>query len=103
MPNTYTELRKTTVGTATNSVTFDLTGISGYTDLEIVCNYGLSTAGNTLAIQMNSVTASVHSWTWMFGDGSSATSARVFFRLRFNSRPKLSSPVIVIAITDRLC
>jgi hypothetical protein len=76
MPNTYTELRKTTVGTATNSVTFDLTGISGYTDLEIVCNYGLSTAGNTLAIQMNSVTASVHSWTWMFGDGSSATSAR---------------------------
>jgi hypothetical protein len=38
MPNTYTELRKTTVGTATSSVTLDLTGISGYTDLIVVAS-----------------------------------------------------------------
>ena len=36
--NTYVPLRTTTVPSATSSVTLDLTGITGYTDLQIVAN-----------------------------------------------------------------
>jgi hypothetical protein len=75
MPNTYTELLKTTVGTATSSVTFDLTGISGYTDLVIIGAGSLATA-STLAIRFNGDTASNYSRTEVYGDGSTAASYR---------------------------
>jgi hypothetical protein len=76
MPNTYTELRKTTVGTATSSVTFDLTGISGYTDLIIVAEYSLSVANASLWCRLNSDTGSNYSYTRLSGNGTSATSGR---------------------------
>jgi hypothetical protein len=78
MPNTYTELRKTTVGTATPSVTFDLTGISGYTDLKIVSTVRStrSALSDTFYMRLNGDTGSNYSWTFMRGDGSSATSFR---------------------------
>ena len=72
--STYSTIATTTLGSAQANVTFS--SFSGYTDLELVCNYGLATAGNTLAIQVNSDTGTNYSWTWVFGDGSSATSAR---------------------------
>jgi hypothetical protein len=77
MPNTYTELRKTTVGTATASVTLDLTGISGYTDLVLVVE-GIATANSTssLSLQFNGDTASNYSGTRLSGNGSTATSDR---------------------------
>ena len=79
MPNTYTELRKTTVGTATSSVTFDLTGISGYTDLVIVASILPSVSTNQPYIQFNADTGTGttnYSTTSLRGDGSSAASGR---------------------------
>jgi hypothetical protein len=77
MPNTYTELRKTTVGTATSSVTLDLTGVSGYTDLVLVVE-GIATANSTssLSLQFNGDTASNYSGTRLSGNGSTASSDR---------------------------
>jgi hypothetical protein len=80
MPNTYTELRKTTVGTAASSVTLDLTGISGYTDLVLVTSVlGQSGGGAeyTEQLQFNADTSSgLYSDTLLRGDGSSALSGR---------------------------
>ena len=75
MPNTYTELRRTVLGTATNTVTFDLTGISGYTDLELVADYTASAASNILG-RFNGDTGSNYSWTYLDGNGTTATSGR---------------------------
>ena len=75
MPNTYVALRTETLATAASSVTFSLSGISGYTDLVIVGAGSLATAG-TLAIQFNGDTTSNYSRTEVYGDGSSAASYR---------------------------
>jgi hypothetical protein len=76
MPNTYTELLKTTVGTATPTVTFDLTGISGYTDLVLVANYTNAGTANSTKFWVNGDTGSNYSVTGMGGDGSAARSWR---------------------------
>jgi hypothetical protein len=75
MPNTYTELLKTTVGTATSSVT--LSSIpSGYTDLVLVCNF-INTIGQTdHGVRFNGDTASNYSRTQLYGTGSVAGSNR---------------------------
>ena len=70
--NTYVELRKETVAVATSTVTFDLTGISGYTDLEIVCNYASSNALSFLVMQLNGDTAGNYALTSIVGNGSSS-------------------------------
>jgi hypothetical protein len=75
MPNTYTELLKTTVGTATSSVTLDLTGISGYTDLVIVAN-GTSSGDASFMMRFNGDSASNYSTTYLYGTGSSVVSGR---------------------------
>jgi hypothetical protein len=75
MPNTYTELRKTTVGTATSSVTLDLTGISGYTDLIVVATMPSSGAVTT-AVRFNSDTATNYSTTLLVGSAGGAASYR---------------------------
>jgi hypothetical protein len=75
MPNTYTELRQTVVGTATSSVTLDLTGISGYTDLVLV-GTGTSSTWQNIRIRFNSDTGSNYSNTLIYGDGTSAISSR---------------------------
>ena len=78
MPNTYVALRTETVAVATNSVTFDLTGISGYTDLKIIASVRStrSALSDTFYMRLNGDTGSNYSWTFMRGDGSSATSFR---------------------------
>ena len=76
MPNTYTELRRTVVGTATPTVTFDLTGISGYTDLVMVYAPLGSTNTVTHSMRLNGDTASNYSYSAIRGDGSSASSFR---------------------------
>jgi hypothetical protein len=79
MPNTYTELLRTTVGTATASVTLDLTGISGYTDLVLVGSWSVTTGSAALYAQVGNTaldTGSNYSYTLLRGDGSSAASAR---------------------------
>jgi len=75
--NTYVALQSTTVtGSPVSSVTFDLTTISGYTDLVVVIN-GTTTDASTsnLCIQFNGDTSSTnYSATRILGDGSSASS-----------------------------
>jgi hypothetical protein len=76
MPNTYVALRTETVATATPSVTFSLSGISGYTDLVLVANGSTSTATGNVRVQFNGDTAANYSNTRVLGDGSAASSAR---------------------------
>lgn len=75
--NTYVALRTTTVtGSSVSSVTLDLTGISGYTDLVVVANYGITNDGYTLAYRVNGDTGTNYSWTYLRGNGSSPLSYR---------------------------
>jgi hypothetical protein len=71
--NTYVALRTTTVGTAVNSVTLDLTGITGYTDLKLVMNGSFSST-DYACYQFNGNTSSLYSETPIVGNGSTATS-----------------------------
>ena len=73
--NTYVALDKVTVGTATPSITF--TGINqGYTDLVVVFQTGMSSAGNEPYLRFNSDSGSNYSETMMYGNGTSAISLR---------------------------
>ena len=84
MPNTYVALRTETVAVATGTVTFDLTGISGYTDLVLVANIK-PTATNNARLRFNNDSSSLYSNTSLSGSGSSAVSRRdsnaTYFRL----------------------
>jgi hypothetical protein len=73
--NTYVALDKVTVGTATPSITFSSIS-SSYTDLIIVSNLAVATAGTSLNMRFNSDTGSNYSYTNLYGDGSAADSER---------------------------
>ena len=74
MPTTYEPIATTTLGSATSSVTFS--SISGsYTDLVVIIN-GTSSAGGELRYRLNGNTGSNYSFTQLYGDGTSAGSAR---------------------------
>lgn len=76
--NTYVALRTTTVGTAVSSVTLDLTGITGYTDLVLVFDGTTSgSINNTIRVGNGTIdTGSNYSCTILSGNGSSAVSTR---------------------------
>jgi hypothetical protein len=74
MPSTYEPIETTTVGTATNTVTFSSIGGS-YTDLIIVTNVK-STSTENMSMRFNSDTGSNYSRTVLTGNGSSASSDR---------------------------
>lgn len=75
--NTYVALRTETVtGSPVASVTFNLTGISGYTDLVIVGQYGSTVTEDYLKMQFNSDTTTNYSSTRIDGNGSSARSTK---------------------------
>jgi hypothetical protein len=76
MPNTYTELLKTTVGTATTSVTLNLAGISGYTDLQLVLAGTNNSGGIDVQVQVNGDTGTNYSRTFLLGTGSATSSGR---------------------------
>jgi hypothetical protein len=74
--STYTPLATNTLGTATSSITFS--SISGsYTDLFVMCNGQNATQdGWEAAITFNSDTGSNYSFTYVGGNGSTASSSR---------------------------
>jgi hypothetical protein len=76
MPNTYTELQRTVVGTAASSVNFSLSGISGYTDLRMVISGTTTVTGYSFTLGVNGDTGSNYSQTLISGNGSSAQSAK---------------------------
>jgi hypothetical protein len=65
--NTYVELRTTIVSSATSSVTFDLTGITGYTDIHLVSQFGNTAAGNQVGVRFNGDTGNNYSVTQLNG------------------------------------
>jgi hypothetical protein len=78
MPNTYVALRTETVATATNTITFSLSGISGYTDLVLVANTIIASGSGfpECSLRFNSDTGSNYSNTYLLGTGSAAISGR---------------------------
>jgi hypothetical protein len=75
MASTYEPIATTTLGS--NQATISFTSISGsYTDLIIKASIRLAAAGYAAGLQFNSDTGSNYSFTEMWGDGSSAGSAR---------------------------
>jgi hypothetical protein len=74
MPITYEPIATTTFTSATN---LEFTSIPGtYTDLYIVFD-AIGSSVTNLALQFNSDTASNYSYTYILGDGSSASSGRL--------------------------
>jgi hypothetical protein len=72
---TYEPIATTTLGSATNLVSF--TSISGsYTDLVFVFTGTNATASNGMRVRVNGDTGSNYSFTQLYGNGSSAASAR---------------------------
>ena len=81
MPNTYVALRTETVAVATPSVTFDLSSISGYTDLVVIVSarsvFSAAEVAGFVRVGNGSIdTGSNYSSTRLLGTGSSASSAR---------------------------
>jgi hypothetical protein len=73
--NTYTQIASTTVGTATNTVTFSSIPAT-YTDLVIIMN-GTATAAADVYLNYNTdTTSSNYSNTYISGNGSTAGSGR---------------------------
>lgn len=73
MPATYEPINTQTLGTATGTVSF--TSIPGtYTDLIIVTNMGMATIDHSGLITFNDDTATNYSVTWIYENGSPASS-----------------------------
>jgi hypothetical protein len=75
--NTYVALRTEVLTSAVPSVTFNLSGITGYTDLVLVYNGTNSTVDDGILAQFNGDTASNYSSTIVYGTGSSAVTGRL--------------------------
>ena len=75
MTATYEAIATTTLSTTASNV--DFTSISGsYTDLVVVVDAILSAGNNSFGFRYNSDTGNNYSFTYLFGDGSAATSGR---------------------------
>jgi hypothetical protein len=75
MPSTYEPIASTTLGSDTADVTFS--SISGtYTDLILVTNLGVTSVDNAVSLRFNGDSGSNYSVTNLYGDGSTASSAR---------------------------
>lgn len=75
MPATYEPIATNTLTTNTATVTFSSISAS-YTDLVLVSNVGATAAGASVFIRFNSDTGTNYSYTEMYGDGTTAASAR---------------------------
>jgi hypothetical protein len=74
--STYTPIATQTLGSAASSVTFS--SISGsYTDLRLVYNGKITATNKDFRYQFNGDTSAVYSYTWLGGNGSSASSGRL--------------------------
>jgi hypothetical protein len=75
--NTYVALRTEVLTSAAPSVTFNLSGITGYTDLVLVYNGAVTATNKDIRFQFNGDTAGNYSHTYVAGNGSTASSNRL--------------------------
>jgi hypothetical protein len=75
MTSTYEMIAKTTLGSAQATVSFSTISAS-YTDLVLISNVDVTSAGASINIRFNSDTGSNYSYTTMYGNGTSALSTR---------------------------
>lgn len=97
MPVTYEPIATTTLASAASTITFSSIS-SGYTDLRLVL-MGTATAALTPRIRLNGDTATNYSNTFLYGDGTSALSARTtnstFFNVTYNTSWSSTIPAMV--------
>jgi hypothetical protein len=75
MATTYEPIATTTLGSAATSITFSSIAAT-YTDLRLVLTGKKNTAaGSVINFRLNSDTSANYSWTYLSGDGTSATSS----------------------------
>ena len=75
MASTYTPIQSYTVSSSTTQINFN--SINGsYTDLILICNFGIAGGTDNMSMRFNSDTGSNYSVTWMAGNGSNAYSGR---------------------------
>lgn len=91
MATTYEPIATTTLGSATNSITFSSIS-SAYTDLRLVVVGTVNTTGVEVRVQVNNDTASNYSNTQLTGSGSAASSNR-FASAYFNFISSASSTI----------
>jgi hypothetical protein len=73
--STYTPIATTTANGSSTNITFS--SISGsYTDLRLIILMGATNSGNTFNLQFNGDTGTNYSQVEIWGDGTSASSAR---------------------------
>lgn len=75
MAATYEPIASTTLGTASGTISFDSIAAT-WTDLLLVLNYGVASAGPTIRVRFNDDSASNYSFTYLTGTGSAALSNR---------------------------
>jgi hypothetical protein len=75
MPSTYTPIATTTLGSASATVVFSSIP-STYTDLILVCDLSTSSSSARGGIQLNNDGSALYSFTYIYGNGSSAISSR---------------------------
>jgi hypothetical protein len=73
--NTYESIATQTLGSAAASVTFSSIP-STYTDLVLITQGSVSASGASIYLEINGDTASNYSFTYIYGSGSAAASAR---------------------------
>jgi hypothetical protein len=73
---TYTPIATTTLGSAVSSYTFSSIP-STYTDLIVIFAGTIASSEGAYTLQFNSDTGSNYSTTFLYGDGSAASSGRV--------------------------
>ena len=75
MARTYEPIASTTLGSASGTISFDNIAAT-WTDLVLVLNFGVASAGPTIRFRFNDDTGSNYSFTYLTGTGSSALSNR---------------------------
>lgn len=73
--STYTPIQSITGTGSSNSITFSSIP-STYTDLVLICNFQLTTGAGTSWVRFNGDTGTNYSDTYIYGNGSTATSGR---------------------------
>lgn len=74
MPATYEPIATTTLSSAASTITFSSIG-SGYTDLKLVL-VTTTSVSDTVFLRFNSDSTTTYSGTYLYGDGSTASSGR---------------------------